>query len=96
MQVVEHLRFFKIQRCKSCQIFTKNIYFNLERRKTKEGDIKRDGLILKGVLHVPQDKNNHDLLLLFEGLRGDHTHATVSDIVQVVEKQDFAIFNFDF
>ncbi|WP_223894751.1 hypothetical protein [Lactobacillus helsingborgensis] len=47
-------------------------------------------------MHVPQDKNNHDLLLLFEGLRGDHTHATVSDIVQVVEKQDFAIFNFDF
>lgn len=61
-----------------------------------EVEIKRDGLILKGVLHVPQDKKNYDLLLLFEGLRGDHTHATVSGIAQVVEKQGFATFNFDF
>lgn len=61
-----------------------------------EISVKRDGLTLYGVLHTPKNKDKFDLLILFEGLRGDHTHATVSGIAKEVEKKGFATLNFDF
>lgn len=59
-------------------------------------NIKRDGLILNGVLHIPKNKKSFDLLILFEGLRGDHTHATVSGVASKVEEKGYATLNFDF
>lgn len=59
-------------------------------------EIKRDGLTLRGILHKPKNKEKFDLIILFEGLRGDHTHATSAGITRVVDQAGFATLNVDF
>lgn len=61
-----------------------------------EVNFKRDGLKLNAELIKPKDEKTFDLLILFEGLRGDHTHATAKGVADEVNKNGFATLNLDF